>query len=88
MNVTVQETLDFKLLSGSFQFKHYHFEHRDGNFGPTSPTTVLHIEKFYGMSKHIESYSHPAKLQRQVTLTNRTLKSQKTPFWVILVVSA
>lgn len=48
MNVTVQETLDLKLLHVSFQFRHYHFEHRDGDFGPTSPTTVLHIEYFMG----------------------------------------
>lgn len=46
MNVTVQETLDLKLLHVSFQFRHHHFEHRDGDFDPT--TIVLHIEDFMG----------------------------------------
>lgn len=44
MNVTVQETLDLKLLHVYFQVRLYHFEHRDGDLGPTSPTTVFHLE--------------------------------------------
>lgn len=81
-NVTVQEIPDLKFLSVSSQFKHDHFEHRDGDLDPTGPTTVLHSTSLNGMSRHIErKLFSPSQTSKTSHLDQQDLEISENAFW-------